>query len=181
VDLQLRDRLRSGFRWTDPGPHSPQLVSDRSGWWRDPVLLEVLGPALAGLFADVAPTVVVAPEVTGFLLGPLVARSLGVGFVEALRAERRRPIAEPMSWGDAPADHHGDPLRLGVRRRHLAPGDRVLVVDDWVATGAQVRAVYAAVTALGARCLGTASIVAECAAELAAELHVRSLLTATDL
>ena len=75
----LRDRLIAEFRWTDPGPASDVLVSDRSGWWRDPGILHELGPALGALFASEQPTVVVAPEVTGFLIGPLVARALGVG------------------------------------------------------------------------------------------------------
>jgi adenine phosphoribosyltransferase len=181
VDLDLGDRLRHGFRWTDPGPQSTHLISDRSGWWRDPTLLDLLGPALAGLFADTSPTVVVSPEVTGFLIGPLVARALGVGFVEAYRAERSRAIAEPMSWGAVPADHRGEPQHLGIRRRHLRRGDRVLVVDDWAVSGAQARALYAAVTALGAEPVGAAVIVSECPPEVAAELRVRSLLTGHDL
>jgi adenine phosphoribosyltransferase len=181
VDLDLRDRLRRGFRWTDPGPQSAHLVSDRSGWWRDPVLLAALGPALADLFRADPPTVVVAPEVTGFLLGPLVARAFGAGFVEAIRAGRTRPVAEPITWADVSADHRGEPQRLGVRTRHLGAGDRVLVVDDWVATGAQARALHQVITALGATPVGTAVIVAECTPEVATELAVRSLLTGTDL
>ncbi len=181
MDLELRDRLRRGFRWTDPGPHSAHLVSDRSGWWRDPVLLEALGPALAGLFRADPPSVVVAPEVTGFLLGPLVARALGVGFVEALRDGRRRPIAEPMTWADIPADHRGEPQRLGVRCRHLSPGDRVLVVDDWASTGAHTRALRQVITGLGAIPVGTAVIVADGPADLLSDLGVRWLLTADEL
>jgi adenine phosphoribosyltransferase len=181
VASDLRDRLRAAFRWTDPGPDSEILVSDRSGWWRDPHILDELGPALADLFADATPTVVVAPEVTGFLLGPLVARALGVGFVEAYRAGARRPIAEPMTWGDVPTDHRGDAQRLGVRSRLLSLADRVLVVDDWATTGAQARGVYTAVTALGATAIGTAVIVDECAPPVAAELRIRGLLTSADL
>jgi adenine phosphoribosyltransferase len=181
VDLDVRDRLRAAFRWTDPGPHSTHLVSDRSGWWRDPVLVEALGPALADLFRADAPTVVVAPEVTGFLLGPLVARSLGVGFVEGLRHGVRRPVAEAMTWADVSADHRGESQRLGVRSRHLAPGDRVLVVDDWVATGAQARALFEVITTLGGTAVGTAAVVAECPGTVRAELRLRALLSGEDL
>jgi adenine phosphoribosyltransferase len=177
----LRNRLQATFRWTDPGPGSDVLVSDRSGWWRDPHILDEVGPALAALFADAALTVVVAPEVTGFLVGPLVARALGVGFVEAYRAGVRRPIAEPMTWADIPADHRGDVQRLGVRSRLLDTADRVLVVDDWATTGAQARGVYAVVTALGATPVGTAVIVNECPPPVAAELRIRGLLTGADL
>jgi adenine phosphoribosyltransferase len=168
--------LIAEFRWTDPGPASDVLVSDRSGWWRDPGILQDIGPALAELFAPERPTVVVAPEVTGFLLGPLVARALGVGFVEAYRQGARRPIAEHMTWADVPADHRGDPQRLGVRTRLITAGDRVLVVDDWAATGAQSRALSDLVRALGATPLGSAVIVNECP-----EPGIRGLLTGADL
>lgn len=181
MESDVRDRLRRRFCWTDPGPHSDVLVSDRSGWWRDAVLLEQLGPALGGLFQQSRPSVVVAPEVTGFLLGPLVARALGVGFVEAYRAGRRRAIAEAVTWADIPADHRGDAQRIGVRSRHLGPGDRVLVVDDWLVTGAQARALYTVLAELGAHPVGTAVIVAECPPAVAADLRVRSLLSGADL
>ncbi len=174
----LRDRLRGAFRWTDPGPPADYLVSDRSGWWRDPTILGELGPALADLFRADRPTVVVSPEVTGFMLGPLVARALGVGFVEAYRAGARRAIAEPMIWAEVPADHRGEIQHLGVRRALLADDDRVLVVDDWASTGAQARGLR---NLVGDRYLGTAVILAECPPEVAAELTIRSLLTADDV
>jgi adenine phosphoribosyltransferase len=181
VASDLRDRLRAGFRWTDPGPGTDLLVSDRSGWWRDPEVLNGLGPGLAELFPDTTPTVVVSPEVTGFLIGPLVARALGVGFVEAYRAGARRPIAEPMTWVQVPADHRGDQQQLGVRTRLIGAADRVLVVDDWAATGAQARGLYALVAALGATAIGTAVIVDECDPAVTAELGIRGLLTGADL
>ena len=141
-------------------------------------MLDGLGPGLAGLFPGTAPTVVVSPEVTGFLIGPLVARALGVGFVEAYREGARLPIAEPMTWADVPTDHRGDPQRLGVRTRLISPEDRVLIVDDWAATGAQAQALSALVTSLGATMIGTAVIVNE---SEPADLDIRGLLTGDDL
>jgi adenine phosphoribosyltransferase len=43
-----------------------------------------------------------------------------------------------MDWAEV-VDHRGDLQLLGVRRDLLRPGDRVLVVDDWAATGAQAQ------------------------------------------
>jgi adenine phosphoribosyltransferase len=169
------------FRWIDPGPDSTHLVSDMSGWWRDPEILARLGPALADLFRADSPTVVVSPEVTGYLLGPLVATALGVGFVPAHKAGADRQIAEPVTWARASLDYRGRSLSLGVRSRHVGPADRVLVVDDWVTTGAQVRALYEVVGALGGVVVGCAAVVADCGDEVAAELAVRSLLTSNAL
>jgi len=178
VTGDLRDLLRAEFRWTDPGDGSDYLVSNRSGWWRHPRIIAEIGDGLAGLFRAERPTVVVSPEVTGFLLGPLVARALGTGFVEAYRAGARRPIAEPMIWAEVPADHRGEVQHLGVRGELITPADRVLVVDDWAATGAQARALR---SLFGAAYVGTAVIVDECPPAIGAELRLRGLLTGAEL
>jgi adenine phosphoribosyltransferase len=159
VDFALKNRLIGSFRWLDPGPHSSHLVSDVSGWWRDPEILAGIGPALAGLFPDARPTVVAAPEVGGFLLGPLVASALGVGFVEAYKDTRHRRIADRMVWARAAADYRGRTLALGVRAARVRAGDRVLVVDDWADTGAQIGALRAALASVGAEVVGAAVIV----------------------
>ncbi|MBL7260747.1 phosphoribosyltransferase [Paractinoplanes lichenicola] len=176
MTTDLRDHLRAEFRWTDPG--EGYLVSDRSGWWRSPAILAGLGDGLADLFRADRPTVVVSPEVTGFLVGPLVARALGVGFVEAYRAGARLPIAEPMTWAEVPSDHRGKKQQLGVRSHLIAPHDRVLVVDDWSATGAQARALR---SLFPHNYVGTAVIVNECPPPVTAELNLRALLTAADI
>jgi len=205
VSDDLRDLLRARFGWTDPGDGSGYVVSNRSGWWRDPLILAGLGEALGDLFRDAEPTVVVSPEVTGFLVGPLVARAIGAGFVEAYRAGARRPIAEPMTWATIPSDHRGDQQQLGVRNGLVRPADRVLIVDDWAATGAQARALRSLFpgphsgTALHGSAAGTSSpgsdwgnllpgtyvgtavIVDECPPEVSAELGIRGLLTGQDL
>ncbi|MFY1688777.1 phosphoribosyltransferase family protein [Plantactinospora sp. WMMB782] len=178
---ELSRRLVGAFRWTDPGPESTHLVSDVSGWWRDPQLLAGLGPALAEPFRAAPPTVVVAPEVTGLLLGPLVATALGAGFVPAYKNTGQRRIAEPTTWAWTGYDYRERRLALGVRDRHLGPGDRVLVVDDWLASGAQVRALHEIATRRGATVLGTACLVAAAPPETLAELRVTHLLTEADL
>lgn len=188
MDEELRRRLIATFRWIDPGPNSTHLVSDVSGWWRDPFVLARLGPALAHLVTpspDQRPTVVLAPETTGLLLGPLVATALDAGFVPAhkqpayLPAERR--IAEPTTWAHTEADYRGRTLALGVRDRYLRPGDRVVLVDDWVSTAAQLRALRALVAARGATVVGAVTVVADCPPHVTAELGLRSLLTGDDL
>jgi adenine phosphoribosyltransferase len=181
VDTAVRQRLASLFRWVDPGPHSDHLVSDASGWWRDPVVLAGLGPALADLFRAERPDVVVAPELTGALLGPLVAVNLQAGFVVAIKGTEGRIPAEPTTWVRAGSDYRGRSPALGVRDRQLNAGDRVLVVDDWVATGAQVRALHELISQRGAVCVGTAAVVADCPQDVVDELRIRSLLNANDL
>jgi len=179
--VTLRERLAATFRWVDPGPHSDHLVSDMSGWWRDASLLAEVGPALADLFRAERPTVVVAPEAGGLIVGPLVAVALGVGFTPAVKDGDDRRLADPVTWAATSPDYRGRQLRLGVRSRHLAPGDRVLVVDDWVATGAQVRALYEVIAACGAEAVGCAAVVSACAPSAVDALRLRFLLAADGL
>lgn len=181
MHAHLTARLAESFRWVDPGPESTHLVSDTANWWRDPELLAQLGPALADPFRAARPTVVVAPEVTGLLLGPLVAVALGAGFVPAYKSGGDRRIPAATVWEQTESDYRDRRLALGVRQRHLGVGDRVLVVDDWVETAAQVRALHRLVTACGAEPVGTAAVVGACPDPVARELRLHALLTPADL
>lgn len=181
MSTDLRRRLVDLFRWSDPGPESRHLVSDVSGWWRDPEVLAALGPALVAPFRAADPTVVVSPAVTGLLLGPLAATALGVGFVPARKPDDGRRPPGATTWAQSPPDFRGRRVTLGVRDRHLGPGDRVLVVDDWAATGAQVRALYQLCAARGAEPVGTAVVVADCPPDVTTELRIRALLGPADL
>lgn len=143
----LGDRMDDG-RYPDP-----------ASWWRVPGLLADLGPALAALFADERPDVVLGPESRGCLLGPLVAVALGAGFVELRK--NRRPVSDSDPWRhrtSAP-DYRDRHLTLGFRRRLLSGGNRVLLVDDWIETGGQASAARSLVAEAGATWLGTAVIV----------------------
>ncbi|MFC7546300.1 phosphoribosyltransferase family protein [Plantactinospora sp. GCM10030261] len=181
MPVDLRKRLLDGFRWIDPGPSTPHLVSDVSGWWRDAEVLAAIGPALAAPHRSARPTAVLAPEVAGLPPGALTAVALGVGLVAAHKRDPNRPIAGPTSWVDTTTDHRGRRVGLGVRDRQLGPGDRVLVVDDWVDSGAQLRALYALVARRGAESVGAATVVAGCAPAVAHELRLTCLLTADEL
>ncbi|MDG4762940.1 phosphoribosyltransferase family protein [Solwaraspora sp. WMMD406] len=177
----LQQLLVAAFRWHDPGPASEHLVSDVSGWWREPTVLARIGPALADLVSADEPTVVMAPQVTGMIIGPLVATALRAGFVPAYKEDPLRAIAEATTWTTTAPDHRGRTLRLGVRDRHLGPRDRVVLVDDWVTTGAQLRAMSRLAAARRATVVGSAVIVADCSPTVVDELRVRSLLRGTEL
>jgi adenine phosphoribosyltransferase len=173
----LNQRLIELFGWVDPGPDSSHLVSDTAGWWREPAVLAGLGPALAGLFPDARPTVVIAPEATGLLLGPLVAVAAGAGFLPAYKAGGERRRVGALCWAETPPDHRGHRQRLGLDSGRLHPADRVLLVDDWVDSGAQLDALHRLVAAAGAEVVGAAAIVTTCPPETAERLRLRALLT----
>ena len=98
-----------------------------------------LGSALATLVADLRPAVVLSPALGGLIIGHEVARALNV---RAIFAER--------SGG----------TDLTLRRGfHLDRGERVLVVEDVLTTGASTRETMDVARAAGAEPVGAAAIV----------------------
>jgi adenine phosphoribosyltransferase len=178
---ELRKRVRETFAWRGDRTDDNHYA-DVTGWWRDPELLRELGPALAGLFDRDRPTVVLGLESRGCLLGPLVALSLGVGFVEVRKD--RAPAADSDAWYQrtTPPDYRDRHLTLGFRKALLGGGDTVLLVDDWIATGGQALGAQLLVRDAGATWLGVATVVdAVRGNEVRRRLNVRSLLHVRDL
>lgn len=181
----LRAALLENFRWRSDPPQWPERrtsYADYTLWWRDPSILRGLGAALAGLFSDAEPSVVMGPESRGSLVGPLVATHLAVGFAEVRKGARRGSDDDQWLTRLTPPDYQDRHVELAVRRGILAPSDRVLFVDDWAAAGAQAIACQQLTEAAGAQWIGAAVIVdaVENASErrqlkLRGLLHVREL------
>ena len=108
---------------------------------QDPREAGVLGVALAARVRAQAPSVVLSPALGGIVIGHEVARALGV---RAIFAERSAPPGAGLT------------LRRGFE---LAPGDRVLVVEDVLTTGRSTRETIEVARASGAQVVGAASIV----------------------
>ena len=87
---------------------------------------------------------VVAAEARGFLLGPAVALELGAGFVLA-----RKPGKLPYETVTAVYQLEYGTDRLELHTDAIAPGTRVLVHDDLLATGGTAAAVCELVEQLG--------------------------------
>ena len=164
------DRTDRG-RWADP-----------TGWWRDSGVLGRLGSALADLFPDAHPTVVLGTQSRGTMIAALVATHLGVGVVEVRKNDG--PAADSEAWRQrtTPPDYRDRHLRLGFPKGLLLSGERVLFVDDWVDTGGQAIGVRGLVQDAGAEWLGAAVIVDDLAdARLRRDLGLRSLLRGRDV
>jgi len=145
-----RAALLAGFPLVNDHP-------DVAGVLRDASLLALLGPALAEPFVDSGISAVCAPEARGPILGALVAVELGAGLVLVRKDDRNHPgadrrVASAPTW-------RGMPEHFQARSWDLAPGDRVLVVDDWITTGSSVRAVRELTESAGATFVGTSVIV----------------------
>ncbi len=106
---------------------------------QNPADAAALGLGIAARAGTLEPTVVLSPALGGLIIGHEVARALGV---RAIFAER--------SGG----------ANLGLRRGFtLAPGDRVLVVEDVFTTGKSTRETMDVAREAGAQVVGAAAIV----------------------
>lgn len=105
--------------------------------------------AMANPFRDQEIDVVVGPEARGFIVGVPVAYTLGAGFV---------PVRKP---GKLPAEtltyeyslEYGKNT-LEMHKDAIKPGQRVLIVDDLLATGGTIEATIAMVESLGGIIVG---------------------------
>ncbi|GAA2760048.1 phosphoribosyltransferase family protein [Actinopolymorpha rutila] len=178
---ELRERLQRTFEWLGDRTDYTSWANVTS-WWRDPELLRALGPALADQFNDTDPTVVLGLQSRGCLLGALVACHLGVGLVEVRKNEEPAAHSERLWQRTTPPDYEDRHLTLGFRRDLMASSDRVLLVDDWIATGSQALACHQLVGDAGATWLGT-SVIVDCLErpELRRPLNLRAILHARDL
>jgi adenine phosphoribosyltransferase len=166
-----RDAFLRTFRWT----HGH---ADFAGVFRDPLALTRVGAALAEPFAQSGITAVVALEARGFVLGALCAEHLGVGLVLARKPGSVHP-GEKVEVLSAP-DWRGREVLISIARV-LSSEDKVLLVDDWIQTGSQGRAVKAVVEACGAELSGTSVIVDDTTAQVRADLNVVALVASGEL
>ena len=126
--------------------------------------------ALADAFADRPVDRVVGIEARGFILAAPVAYHMGAAFVPVRKAGK-------LPWAVAREEYsleYGSD-RLEVHRDGVLPGERVLVVDDVLATGGTARAVCNLVEGLGATVAGCAFMI-----ELA-HLNGRAALPGKDI
>jgi adenine phosphoribosyltransferase len=141
-------------------------------------LIAELGPALISPFQDCGVTAVVGPEARGFVVGALCANAFGVGFVLARKPGSVNPGQRAQATSDP--DWRGRRITFEVSRI-LGPGDRVLLVDDWIETGSQAAAIQQAINACGAELVGVSVIVDQTTPTKRALVRVESLVLAAEL
>jgi adenine phosphoribosyltransferase len=146
--------IRSLVRDVPDFPKPGILFRDITTVLRDPIAWRATVDQLCDAVDAWDFDVVVGIESRGFILGSALAYQLGVGFV---------PVRKP---GKLPAAVHTIDYALEygldsleIHQDALAPGSRVLVVDDLLATGGTATATARLVEACGAMLAGAAFLV----------------------
>ena len=148
----LRDHIRTVSNWPAPGVQ----FRDITPLLQDPRVFRVLIDAFVQRYMDPAmrPDVVAGLDARGFILGSVVAYELGLGFVP-IRKKGKLPFTTveetyELEYGSATVELHTDAVR---------PGQRVLLIDDLIATGGTMMAGKRLLEKLGATVMEGAAIV----------------------
>ncbi len=135
-------------------PHEGILFRDVTTLFADPRGFRMAIDQLLQPYAGMRIDKVVGLEARGFILGGAVAHQLSTGFVP-IRKKGKLPgptlsQAYTLEYGEAVVEVHQDAM---------APGEKVLLVDDLLATGGTAEAGIKLLERLGAEVIGCAFVV----------------------
>ena len=148
----LRHHIRTVPDWPAPGVQ----FRDITPLLQDPVVFRALIDAFVARYRDAGhrPDVVAGLDARGFIIGSVVAYQLGLGFVP-IRKKGKLPFTTvqetyELEYGSATVELHSDAVQ---------PSQRVLLIDDLIATGGTMMAGKALLERLGAQVVEGAAIV----------------------
>ena len=143
VSQYLKNHIRTIPDWPAPGVQ----FRDITPLLQNPKVFRVLIDAFVHRYMDPAlrPDVVAGLDARGFILGAVIAYELNIGFVP-VRKKGKLPFTTvqetyALEYGSATVELHTDAVK---------PGDRVLLVDDLIATGGTMMAGKKLLEKLGA-------------------------------
>ena len=152
INQYLRDHIRTVPDWPAPGVQ----FRDITPLLQEAKVFRVLIDAFVHRYmdADMRPDVVAGLDARGFILGAVVAYELNVGFVP-IRKKGKLPFTTveetyELEYGSATVELHTDAVKKG---------DRVLLIDDLIATGGTMMAGKKLLEKLGATVMEGAAIV----------------------
>lgn len=155
-DPNLNEYLRSHIRTVPNWPAPGVQFRDITPLLQNPKVFRVMVDAFVQRYMDpgMRPDVVAGLDARGFILGSVIAYELTVGFVP-IRKKGKLPFTTveetyELEYGSATVELHTDAVK---------PGDRVLLVDDLIATGGTMMAGKRLLEKLGARVMEGAAIV----------------------
>ena len=149
--LQLiKDSIKTIPDYPKPGI----LFRDVTSLLEDPKAYAESIKLLADRYRDAGVTEVVGTEARGFLFGAPVALVLGVGFVPVRKPGKlpRETISETydLEYGTDSLEIHVDAIQ---------PGEKILVIDDLLATGGTIEATAKLIRRLGGEVTDAAFII----------------------
>lgn len=127
----------------------------------DPALTLEMGTEFARLFKSSGVsgiTRILTAEVSGIAPALAAAGSFGVPMVFA-RKKTPKTMKEELFTANAPSRTKDESVTLHVSSKYLKPEDRVVIIDDFLATGHTIEALAAIVSKSGAKLCGVGCVI----------------------
>jgi adenine phosphoribosyltransferase len=150
----MTDALKARIRHVPDFPKPGILFFDVTTLLRDPEGFRLAIDSMAGPFTNDGIEIVVGIESRGFILGSAVADRIGAGFVPVRKLGKLPAQTVQASY----ALEYGTDC-LEMHRDAITPGQRVLIVDDLLATGGTANATRQLVKELGGVIAGIAFLI----------------------
>lgn len=135
-------------------PKEGIMFKDITTLLKDPVALTFTIDALTEKCRALKPDAIVGIESRGFILAPAIARNLGIGFVPV-----RKPGKLPAKTARLEYELEYGTDALEVHLDAVEPGERVVVIDDLLATGGTAKAAHDLLKDLKAKVVGLGFII----------------------
>ena len=156
VPLSVNDYLKQNIRTVPDWPVTGVQFRDITPLLQNPRVFRVLIDAFVHRYMtpSMRPDVVAGLDARGFILGAVVAYELNIGFVP-IRKKGKLPFTTveetyELEYGTATVELHTDAVQAG---------QRVLLIDDLIATGGTMMAGMKLLEKLGAHVIEGAAIV----------------------
>jgi adenine phosphoribosyltransferase len=146
----IRSHIRTVPDWPAPGVQ----FRDITPLLADPRVFRVLIDQFVHRYFDARPDAIAGLDARGFIIGAVVAYELNRGFVP-IRKKGKLPFTTveetyELEYGSATVEMHTDAVK---------PGDRVVLIDDLIATGGTMMAGRRLLERMGAQVIEGAAIV----------------------
>src|SRR5215211_8448998 len=124
----------------------------------DPLLMDVCGREFARLFASVGATKILTAEISG--IAPAVTTAIHLG-LPVVYARKNKPITMPdqVYLTLAPSHTKGRMVELIVSPEYLANGEKVLIIDDFLASGQTILGLVRLAEASGSKVVGIGALI----------------------
>jgi xanthine phosphoribosyltransferase len=124
----------------------------------DPLLMDECGKEFARRFKHVGATKVLTAEISG--IAPAVTTALHLG-LPVVYARKQKPITMPdqVFLTLSPSHTKGRMVELIVSPEYLGNGERVLIIDDFLATGSTILGLVRLAQVAGATLVGIGALI----------------------
>ncbi len=149
MDAKNIEDLKGAIREVPDWPKEGILFYDVTTLLKQGHYFEKTIDALIEPYRESRIELVLGIEARGFIFAPTVAYALKAGFIPV-----RKPGKLPAATFDESYELEYGIDKLEIHRDAIRPGQRVLIVDDLIATGGTARATVALAEKMGAEVMG---------------------------